>query len=95
MFDQPDLEDLLRAALATRPEVLVRSETQVVDVRCGNAPRVLLTGGEVVRAAAVLGCDGAASVVRRAVRQATAHTYSHSKHIPVRISAMSCRRILV
>ncbi len=67
MFDQPDLEDLLRAALATRPEVLVRSGTQVVDVRCGNVPRVLLTGGEVVDSAAVLGCDGAASVVRRAV----------------------------
>lgn len=67
MFDQPELEDLLRERLATRPEVLIRSGTQVVDVRCGAAPHVLLAGGEVVEAAAVLGCDGAASVVRRAV----------------------------
>ncbi|MEV6054700.1 bifunctional 3-(3-hydroxy-phenyl)propionate/3-hydroxycinnamic acid hydroxylase [Streptomyces sp. NPDC052107] len=76
MFDQPDLERLLRAALARRPEcelwggVEVLSVTQETD---GTAPvRVTFrreggTDEEHVWADAVLGCDGAGSLTRDAI----------------------------
>ena len=61
LFDQPDLEALLRARLAAPP----RTAT-VTGVRAGAAPVVETDGGD-VEASAVFGCDGAGSTVRAAV----------------------------
>ncbi|MFF5138437.1 bifunctional 3-(3-hydroxy-phenyl)propionate/3-hydroxycinnamic acid hydroxylase [Streptomyces sp. NPDC013157] len=76
MFDQPDLERLLRAALARRPECELRGGVEVVSVSQGTegtAPvRVTFRRDgsdedEHVWADAVLGCDGAGSLTRDAV----------------------------
>ncbi|MEV1000154.1 bifunctional 3-(3-hydroxy-phenyl)propionate/3-hydroxycinnamic acid hydroxylase [Nonomuraea sp. NPDC050202] len=76
MFDQPDLESLLRANLSRRPEVELLPSTEVVRVEQevpGPARvRVLLrdAGGgreREVWAHAVLGCDGANSLIRRGI----------------------------
>lgn len=73
LFDQPDLEALLRRNLAHHPLVSLR---EGVDVRAvtpdGDGARATLrdtrTGTEEhVRVAAVLGCDGAGSTVRDAI----------------------------
>lgn len=61
LFDQPDLEALLRAEVSR-----LGVEVRTVDVR-GVAGRTVRTDGGDVRASAVLGCDGAGSVVREAV----------------------------
>ncbi|MGY1742317.1 MULTISPECIES: bifunctional 3-(3-hydroxy-phenyl)propionate/3-hydroxycinnamic acid hydroxylase [unclassified Blastococcus] len=63
MFHQPDLEQLLRAAVAREP--LVRLETGVTVT--GLAPGGVHAGDRFVPAAAVLGCDGANSTVRRLI----------------------------
>ncbi len=73
MFDQPELEELLRANLERQPRVTFRGDVEVTAVEQG--PRhatVTFTdrtsgGEEQVRASYVLGCDGANSVVRRAL----------------------------
>ena len=71
LFDQPDLERVLRRRLATCPAARLRTSVEVLAVETeGPLPRVRLrdaTTGctEVLEAAAVLGCDGADSVVRR------------------------------
>ncbi|MDP9984762.1 3-(3-hydroxy-phenyl)propionate hydroxylase [Pseudarthrobacter oxydans] len=73
MFDQPDLEQLLRSNLRTMPTVTLRGNVEVLAVTQGNtAARVdftdRVTGArESVRASHVLGCDGAKSVVRKAI----------------------------
>ncbi|MFI7641774.1 bifunctional 3-(3-hydroxy-phenyl)propionate/3-hydroxycinnamic acid hydroxylase [Nonomuraea sp. NPDC049400] len=74
MFDQPELEVLLRANLARHPEAELRPGTEVVGIeQDGHGPvRVRLrdvTSGrqEEVRAHALLGCDGANSLTRRHV----------------------------
>jgi 3-(3-hydroxy-phenyl)propionate hydroxylase len=69
MFDQPQLEHLLRDALSTRPECELRGGVEVTDVdQDGDGPvRVTVRGdgGEThVWADAVLGCDGAGSLTR-------------------------------
>ncbi len=62
-FDQPDLDDLLRGA-ARDAGIDVRTGSEVVDVsRAG----VVLGDGSRLPAAAVLGCDGAGSIVRAAI----------------------------
>ena len=71
-FDQPDLDRLLRTALAERhPEVDVRTGVEVLQVEAGTRPtvRVRDVDGLVrrVHAAAVVGCDGAGGVVRTAI----------------------------
>ncbi len=66
LFDQPDLEALLAAAVARTPRVQVRRGVEVRAVRCGPEPVVVTDGGE-LPASAVLGCDGAESTVRAAV----------------------------
>ena len=73
LFDQPDLERVLRAELARRPEAVLRTGVEVVSVEPGPADvgvrvRDLATGRvEQVRTPAVVGCDGAASLVREVV----------------------------
>ncbi|PZG52017.1 3-(3-hydroxyphenyl)propionate hydroxylase [Spongiactinospora gelatinilytica] len=74
MFDQPDLEALLRAGLARRPEAELRPGTEVVGIeQDGRGPvrvrlRDVASGRqEEVRAHALLGCDGANSRTRRHV----------------------------
>jgi 3-(3-hydroxy-phenyl)propionate hydroxylase len=71
LFDQPDLERVLRERLAACPGARLRTSVEVLAVENDPAhPQVRLrdtsTGRvEVLEAAAVLGCDGADSVVRR------------------------------
>ncbi|MQY38728.1 3-(3-hydroxy-phenyl)propionate/3-hydroxycinnamic acid hydroxylase [Streptomyces sp. RB17] len=80
MFDQPDLERLLRDALARRPEcelwggVEVMSVTQDSDGPMGSTGPVRVAfrrdGSDEVEqvwADAVLGCDGAGSLTREAI----------------------------
>jgi 3-(3-hydroxy-phenyl)propionate hydroxylase len=63
LFDQPDLDDLLRGA-ARDAGIDVRTGAEVVDVSCAA---VVLGDGSRLPAAAVLGCDGAGSTVRAAI----------------------------
>jgi len=74
MFDQPELEALLRANLVAQARATLRGDVEVVGVhQSGDGPvRVELvdrTTGEreTVHASYVLGCDGANSVVRRSI----------------------------
>lgn len=78
MFSQPDLEAVLRAALAAEPRAQLRGGTEVVSVgvlhvehRAGPVRLVLRdrdTGvEEELVADAVLGCDGAHSTVREQI----------------------------
>ncbi|MBP5942160.1 bifunctional 3-(3-hydroxy-phenyl)propionate/3-hydroxycinnamic acid hydroxylase [Streptomyces acidiscabies] len=72
MFDQPELERLLRAALARHPECELRGGAEVTHVeQPGTGPvRVAYrdTDGEhTLLADAVLGCDGAGSLTRDAI----------------------------
>jgi 3-(3-hydroxy-phenyl)propionate hydroxylase len=74
MFDQPELEELLRANLAGHPEVRLRGGVEVTDVSPAGPGRTrvaftdVATGREEsVSAAFVLGCDGARSVVRQSI----------------------------
>ncbi|MDF3050994.1 MAG: hypothetical protein K0R87_2632 [Pseudonocardia sp.] len=62
LFDQPDLDDLLRGA-ARDAGIDVRTGADVVDV---SRTGVVLGDGSRLPAAAVLGCDGAGSTVRAA-----------------------------
>jgi 3-(3-hydroxy-phenyl)propionate hydroxylase len=74
MFDQPELEHLLRTNLKDQSTVSVRGNVEVTDVAQDGRGRVRvdfadrLTGEhESVSATYVLGCDGANSVVRTAI----------------------------
>ncbi|WP_433193692.1 bifunctional 3-(3-hydroxy-phenyl)propionate/3-hydroxycinnamic acid hydroxylase [Nocardia sp. CA-107356] len=73
LFDQPELEAILRANLVRHPRVTLRGNVEVIGiaeetdgVRVDFTDRI--TGApEVVRARYVLGCDGANSLVRAAI----------------------------
>ncbi len=74
MFDQPELEQLLRTNLKDQTTVNLRGNVEVTDVAQDGQGRVRvdftdrLTGEhESVLATYVLGCDGANSVVRTAI----------------------------
>ncbi|MFI9568987.1 bifunctional 3-(3-hydroxy-phenyl)propionate/3-hydroxycinnamic acid hydroxylase [Streptomyces rishiriensis] len=72
MFDQPELERLLRDALARRPECALRGGAEVTGVGPDTARPVRVTyrdddGEHEVWAEAVLGCDGANSLTRDAI----------------------------
>ncbi|MGI5461170.1 bifunctional 3-(3-hydroxy-phenyl)propionate/3-hydroxycinnamic acid hydroxylase [Streptomyces sp. CA-249302] len=74
MFDQPELERVLREALARRPECELRGGVEVVGIdQHGDGPvRVTFrrNGGECtgyLEAEAVLGCDGAGSLTREVI----------------------------
>ncbi|MGY1811384.1 bifunctional 3-(3-hydroxy-phenyl)propionate/3-hydroxycinnamic acid hydroxylase [Blastococcus sp. SYSU D00820] len=66
MFHQPDLEQLLRDAVAGTSGIAVRTGAEVTGVDL-TGTGVTLRGGERIAAAAVLGCDGANSTVRRMI----------------------------
>ncbi|WP_448610664.1 bifunctional 3-(3-hydroxy-phenyl)propionate/3-hydroxycinnamic acid hydroxylase [Geodermatophilus sp. URMC 60] len=72
LFSQPDLEELLLAAVRREPGVELRTGCELVDLAQGGG--VTLTVADrasgarsQLRAAAVLGCDGANSTVRALV----------------------------
>jgi len=73
LFDQPELEAFLRAEVARRENVAVFPGREVVAVEQDDSGVVLRSrsaggaGPEAVRASFALGCDGAASFVRRAL----------------------------
>ncbi|WP_433554893.1 bifunctional 3-(3-hydroxy-phenyl)propionate/3-hydroxycinnamic acid hydroxylase [Pseudonocardia xinjiangensis] len=74
LFDQPDLERLLRTELARHPSVRLREEVEVTGIGPPDGRPVLValrdtrTGvREQIGADAVLGCDGAGSAVRDAI----------------------------
>lgn len=73
LFDQPELEALLRRNLSRYSEVTLRGGVVVTDVEQRGAAAVVavqdvVTGAtERWQAAAVLGCDGAESTVRAAI----------------------------
>jgi len=67
-FYQPDLEKILREAAQAWPRVDVRTGVEVTHIEQGDDHVTLaLSGGERLRARWVVGCDGGASTVRRAV----------------------------
>jgi 3-(3-hydroxy-phenyl)propionate hydroxylase len=77
MFDQPDLEQLLRTNLKDQPTITLRGNVEVTDVTQDGQDRVRvdftdrITGEhDSVLATYVLGCDGANSVVRAAIGSA-------------------------
>jgi 3-(3-hydroxy-phenyl)propionate hydroxylase len=74
MFDQPELETLLRANLKRYPCAELRGDVEVTDIAEDGQGRVQVTFAErtdgtqhVVEADYVLGCDGANSVVRSSI----------------------------
>ena len=74
MFDQPELEHLLRTNLKDQTTVGLRGNVEVTDVAQDGQGRVQvdftdrLTGRpESLLAGYVLGCDGANSIVRAAI----------------------------
>ena len=74
MFDQPELDALLRADLARRPSATVRGRAEVTELtQDGGGPvRIEVTDpvhgtSETLLADYVLGCDGAQSVARAAI----------------------------
>ena len=73
LVHQPDLEDALSAAVAVTPGIAVRRGVEVTGLaQDGHGVAVAaidrVTGADrSVRAAAVLGCDGAGSTVRRLI----------------------------
>lgn len=73
MFDQPDLERLLRADLATIERVTVRGGADVTGIKQdATSARVEITDRatgqrETIHAEYVLGCDGANSLTRTAI----------------------------
>ncbi|MEU3827586.1 bifunctional 3-(3-hydroxy-phenyl)propionate/3-hydroxycinnamic acid hydroxylase [Streptomyces sp. NPDC029080] len=72
MFDQPRLERVLRDALARTPLCTLHGGAEVVGLDQDGAGPVHVTyrdetGDHVLRAGAVLGCDGAHSVIRDAI----------------------------
>ncbi|MFD3503612.1 bifunctional 3-(3-hydroxy-phenyl)propionate/3-hydroxycinnamic acid hydroxylase [Streptomyces sp. NPDC058678] len=72
MFDQPQLERLLRDALARRPECELRGGVEVTAVhQDGDGPVSVTVRGDDgethLWADAVLGCDGAGSLTRDAI----------------------------
>ncbi len=70
LFDQPGLEDLLRAAAARERGVELRGGVELLGVRADGCAelRDTATGAiEQLHAPAVLGCDGVGSTVRTAI----------------------------
>jgi 3-(3-hydroxy-phenyl)propionate hydroxylase len=74
MFDQPELEALLRANLKKYPNAELRGNVDVTDVRQRDQDRVRVTFTDrstgiehLIDASYVLGCDGANSITRASI----------------------------
>ncbi|MFB9407209.1 bifunctional 3-(3-hydroxy-phenyl)propionate/3-hydroxycinnamic acid hydroxylase [Dactylosporangium matsuzakiense] len=67
MFDQPDLERLLRARLADLPAIELVGGATVLQVTSSSVRYRLGESEHEVAASAVLGCDGANSTVREQI----------------------------
>jgi 3-(3-hydroxy-phenyl)propionate hydroxylase len=67
LVHQPDLEEVLAAAAEGHPSIDVRRGEEVTGLTRDGAHVVVTAGDRSVRAAAVLGCDGANSTVRRLI----------------------------
>jgi 3-(3-hydroxy-phenyl)propionate hydroxylase len=74
MYDQPDLEHLLRTNLKNYPRAVLRGNVEVTDVTVDHRGRVRVTytdrgsgAHHTVDADYVLGCDGANSLVRNRI----------------------------
>ena len=74
MFDQPELEAMMRANLKRYPHVMLRGDVEVIGVTQNRPDRVRVSfldrvrGGEQsVETSYVLGCDGANSMVRASI----------------------------
>jgi 3-(3-hydroxy-phenyl)propionate hydroxylase len=67
MFDQPELERLLRDNLTRYPQIRLRGGVEVIDLALGRPARLTLADGEVITCDYVLGCDGANSMVRNRI----------------------------
>ncbi|MDR3663256.1 MAG: bifunctional 3-(3-hydroxy-phenyl)propionate/3-hydroxycinnamic acid hydroxylase [Mycobacterium sp.] len=74
MFDQPELEQLLRTNMTRFPHARFRGDIEVLDITAGPAGPIRLTTMDrrseqksTIIADYVLGCDGASSTVRQAI----------------------------
>jgi len=95
MFDQPELEHLLRTNLKDQTTVNLRGNVEVTEVAQDGQGRVRvdftdrLTGEhESVLAAYVLGCDGANSVVRTAIGSTMADLKFEQRWLVVDVASM-------
>jgi 3-(3-hydroxy-phenyl)propionate hydroxylase len=74
MYDQPELEAILRANFKTHPAAMFNGNAEVTEIAQTGPDRVRVSftdrvsgGAHVVESTYVLGCDGANSVARRTV----------------------------
>lgn len=72
MFDQPDLERVLRSMVSRKPEITLREAVEVRSVAINQDATATVTidgesGPETLRAQYVLGCDGTASSLAAAI----------------------------
>src|SRR5246127_2660293 len=74
MFDQPELEGMMRTNLKRYPHVMLRGDVEVTSVTQDNHGKVRVSfldrvrgGQQSVEAAYVLGADGANSIVRASI----------------------------
>ena len=95
MFDQPELEHLLRTNLKDQTTVSLRGNVEVTDVAQDGQGRVRvdftdrLTGEhESVLATYVLGCDGANSVVRTAIGATMADLKFEQRWLVIDVASM-------
>ncbi|MGH8839712.1 MAG: bifunctional 3-(3-hydroxy-phenyl)propionate/3-hydroxycinnamic acid hydroxylase [Jiangellaceae bacterium] len=95
MFDQPELEHLMRTNLKDQATVSLRGNVEVTDVAQDGQGRVRvdftdrLTGEhESVLATYVLGCDGANSVVRTAIGATMADLKFEQRWLVIDVASM-------
>lgn len=83
MFDQPELERLLRDNLSRYPQVTLCGGVEVTDIAEGH---ITLADGEVITFDYLLGCDGANSLVRRHIGATMADRHFDQRWLVVDIA---------